>query len=126
MNKIENILNLTPNKKPTRQNPILFRRNKLVKHLNRQLQLVKDYKQGIKVSNVWFWNDEEGNFYLPIKYGKTDIELSKNKYSILCKTIEDVEISLVKVRTMTNEGQFDSILTEISKSLRSNFKKQEK
>tara|TARA_A100001015_G_scaffold318716_1_gene439437 strand:- start:1741 stop:2112 length:372 start_codon:yes stop_codon:yes gene_type:complete len=123
MNKIENTLNLTPNRKPTKVNPILHRRNTLVKHLNRQLKLVSEFKSGIKVKNVWFWNDEEGNYYLPIKYGKTDIELSKNKFSILCKSIDEIETNLEKVKTMTLQGSLDSILTEVGKNLRSKFKK---
>ena len=121
MNKIENILNLTPNKKPTKSNPIVFRRNKLLRGINKQISNINNLKNGMRVTNCWWWNDENNNFYLIIKYGKSELELSKNKYSIQCKNIDEVYDSLNKIKGLTQSGHFDMKLTEISKSIRLNF-----
>ena len=121
MSKLDNYFNLTPNKKPTKSNPIVFRRNKLLRGINKQISNINNLKNGIRVTNCWWWNDEHNNFYLIIKYGKTELELSKNKYSIQCKNIDEVYDSLVKIKGLTQSGHFDMKLTEISKSIRLNF-----
>ena len=38
MSKLDNLFNLTPNKKPSKSNPIVFRRNKLLRGINKQIQ----------------------------------------------------------------------------------------
>jgi len=121
-NKIENLFTLTPKKKPNKMNPILFRRNKLINSINKQIQNINDLQRGLKVRNLWFFNDEDNNFYLIIKYGKSELELSKNKYSIMCKNIDEVLDSLVKVKELVSNGHFDLTLTDVSKSIRQNFK----
>ena len=121
-NKIENLFTLTPKKKPNKMNPILFRRNKLINSINKQIQNINDLQRGLKVRNLWFFNDEDNNFYLIIKYGKSELELSKNKYSIMCKNIDEVLDSLVKVKELVSNGHFDLTLTDVSKNIRQNFK----
>jgi hypothetical protein len=120
-NKIENLFTLTPKRKPTKSNPILFRRNKLLNGINKQIQNIHDMKKGLKVRNVWFFNDENNNFYLIVKYGKSEVELSKNKYSIMCKNIDEVLDNLTKLKDLVSSGHFDMTLTEMSKSIRQNF-----
>ena len=120
-NKLENIFTLTPKKKPSKTNPILFRRNKLLSGINKQIQNIHDLKRGLKVRNVWFFNDENNKFYLIVKYGKYELELSKNKYSIMCENIDQVLDNLEKLKELVSSGQFDTNLSEMSKSIRQNF-----
>ena len=120
-NKIENIFTLTPKRKPTKSNPILFRRNKLLSGINKQIQNIENLKKGLKVRNTWFFNDENNNFYLIVKYGKSELELSKNKYSIMCKNIDEVLENLIKLKDLVSTGSFDVTLTETSKNIRKNF-----
>ena len=121
MSKLNQLFNLTPNKKPSKDNPIVFRRNKLLRGINKQIQNINDLKSGIKVNNVWWWNDEHHKFYLVIKYGRNEIELGKGKFSIQLNSIDEVLDSLNKIKSMTQSGFFDVDLTNLSKSIRSNF-----
>ena len=121
MSKLENYFNLTPNKKPSKSNPIVFRRNKLLRGINKQISNINNLKNGMRVTNCWWWNDENNNFYLIIKYGKTELELSKNKYSIQFKNIDEVLDGLNKIKSLTQSGHFDMKLSDISKSIRNNF-----
>lgn len=121
MSKLDNLFNLSPNKKPSKSNPIVFRRNKLLRGINKQIQNIRNIKSGIRVKNIWWWNDENNKFYLVIKYGKSEIELGKGKYSIQLNNIDEVLDSLNKIKGLTQNGSFDVKLTDISQSIRSNF-----
>jgi hypothetical protein len=120
--KIETTFTLTPTKKPSKSNPIILRRNKLLNGINKQIQNVNDLKKGIKVKNLWWFNDEDNNFYLIVKYGKTELELSKGKFSIMCKNIDEVSDNLIKLKDLVTSGHFDIHLTNLSKTIRSNFR----
>ena len=85
--------------------------------------MVYQYLEGDKVRNLWFWTDEDGNMFLPIKYGKTVLELSKGKYSIKCSNTDEVVKNLETVKSLILKGQFDDILSKTSEELRSKFKK---
>ncbi len=122
MNKLNNLFNLTSNKKPNKVNPIVMRRNKLIKGINKQLKNIDDLKQGMIVRNTWWFNDENNNFYLTIRYGKSDLELDKGKFSIMCKDIDEVSDSLEKIKELVVSGSFDTTLNDVSKSIRTNFK----
>jgi hypothetical protein len=121
--KIEKSLNLVPVKKPHSINPVLQRRTRLIKGINRQVLLLRKYQNGEKTNRPWFWRNEEGKIYLQIKYGKTPLELSKGKFSIECSSIDDIETNLDIVESLVCIGEFDSHLEDVSKEIRSNFKK---
>lgn len=121
--KISHSLKLVPMTKPEQTNPIIQRREKLLSSINRQIESIKRYKQGEKVRGLWFWIDDKGTMFLPIKYGKTVLELDKGKFSIECSTIDEVENSLDTVKSLTRRGSFDDILKTTSDILRSNFLK---
>ena len=121
--KINHSLKLVPMTKPKQTNPIIQRREKLLSSINRQIESIKRYKQGERVRGLWFWIDDTGTMFLPIKYGKTVLELDKGKFSIECSTIDEVENSLDTVKSLTRRGSFDDILKTTSDILRSNFLK---
>tara|TARA_A100000171_G_C2024976_1_gene92925 strand:- start:101 stop:490 length:390 start_codon:yes stop_codon:yes gene_type:complete len=123
MKSLNDIFQLTPTRKPKSNNPITFRREKLIRNINKQLKNIDDTKLGKRTYNNWFWINEDNKFHLSIKYGKQEIELSKNKFSIICENLDEVETSLTKIKELTYSGQFDLILTEMSKEIRSNFKR---
>lgn len=122
--KLDQSLNLVPVKKPDQQNPVVLRRERLLKSINRQLDLVQKYRMGERTTRVWFWIDEEGNYFLPIKYGKHVLELGKGKFSIQCSSLNDVENSLESVKSFVMKGEFDQVLTEISREIRKKFGKE--
>lgn len=119
---IEQALKLVPVTKPKNIDPIIQRRNRLLHSIRRQNVLLDKFKGGEKTTRRWFWTNEAGQIFLQIKYGKTVLELSKGKYAIQCNTIDDVGSNLAIVEALVNKGEFDSILTAISKDIRSKFK----
>jgi|TARA_B100002003_G_C13946697_1_gene459168 hypothetical protein len=124
-------LNLTPVKKTVGRNPIVQRRESLIKGIDKQLsvceslisdnEFARDHHTGRKIPS-WFWLDDSGQYYLSINYGKQPMELSKGKFSIVCDSIENVQSSLFIVRESVQMGDFDKQLEKRSKVIRSNFK----
>ena len=120
---IEQALPLVPVTKPKSMNPVVQRRTRLLKSLRRQQTLLQAYKNGEKTNRAWFWMNEDGKIYLQIKYGKLPLELSKGKFAIQCSSLEDVSSNLTIVETLVNKGEFDPMLTTISKEIRTKFQK---
>ena len=124
-------LNLTPVKKTVGRNPIVQRRESLIKGIDKQLSIceslisdnefARDHLTGRKIPS-WFWLDDSGQYYLSINYGKQPLELSKGKFSIICDSIESVNSSLKLVKESVQMGDFDKQLEKRSKVIRSNFK----
>lgn len=124
-------LNLTPVKKTVGRNPIVQRRESLIKGIDKQLSICeslildnefsRDHHSGRKIPS-WFWLDDSGQYYLSINYGKQPLELSKGKFSIICDSIESVKSSLSIVRESVQMGDFDKQLEKRSKVIRSNFR----
>ena len=124
-------LNLTPVKKTVGRNPIVQRRESLIKGIDKQLSIceslisdnefARDHHSGRKIPS-WFWLDDSGQYYLSINYGKQPLELSKGKFSIICDSIESVQSSLSLVKESVQMGDFDKQLEKRSKVIRSNFK----
>lgn len=120
---IEQALALVPVCKPKTVNPVLLRRARLLKSVRRQQKLVELFKAGEKTSRPWFWTSEDGKIYLQIKYGKVSLELGKGKFAIQCNSVEDVFSNLITIENLINKGELDSILSSISKDIRSKFTK---
>lgn len=120
---IEQALALVPVNKPKNLNPIVQRRTRLLKSIRRQQGLVEAYRNGEKTNRTWFWFSEDGKIYLQIKYGKIALELGKGKFAIQCNSLDDVTSNLSIVETLVNKGEFDVMLTNISKDIRSKFNK---
>ena len=124
-------LNLAPVKKVTGRNPVTFRRESLIKGIDKQIsitnllitsnQIARDHQTGRKYP-CWFWMNDSGKYYLSINYGKKPLELSKGKFSVICDSIQDVHKSLEVVRMAVLRGDFDSQLEKRSKIIRSNFR----
>jgi hypothetical protein len=122
---IEQALVLVPVSKPKIMNPVVQRRTRLLKSIRRQQGLVDAYKAGEKTNRTWFWMTEDGKIYLQIKYGKLALELGKGKFAIQCNSLDDVTSNLAIVETLVNKGEFDTMLTNISKEIRTKFGKGE-
>jgi hypothetical protein len=120
---IEQALSLVPVSKPKNMNPVVQRRSRLLKSIRRQQTLVEAYKAGEKTHRTWFWMNEDGKIYLQIKYGKLALELGKGKFAIQCNCLDDVTSNLAIVETLVNKGEFDAMLTTMSKEIRSKFGK---
>lgn len=123
-------LNLTPVKKTTGRNPIVLRRESLIRGIDKQLSIceslltdnefARDHQTGRKIPS-WFWLDDSGNYYLSINYVKQPMELSKGEFSIICTGLKQVQSSLETVKSSVLKGDFDTVLDKRSKVIRSNF-----
>ena len=120
---IEQSLALVPVSKPKTMNPVVQRRSRLLKSIRRQQTLLEAYKNGEKTFRTWFWMSEDGKLYLQIKYGKSALELGKGKFAIQCNSIDDIASNLSIVETLVNKGEFDAMLSSISKEIRLKFSK---
>jgi hypothetical protein len=120
---IEQALSLVPVSKPRSVNPVVQRRTRLLKSIRRQQLMVEAFKTGEKTHRTWFWMNEDGKIYLQIKYGKLALELGKGKFAIQCNSLDDVSANLTIVETLVNKGEFDAMLTNMSKEIRSKFGK---
>lgn len=120
---IEQSLNLVPVIKPKTLNPVVQRRSRLLKSIRKQQSILEAYKVGEKTQRMWFWVNEDGKIYLQIKYGKLTLELSKGKYAIQCDSLDDVSKNLSIIEGLVNKGEFDNLLTGMSKEIRSKFSK---
>jgi hypothetical protein len=120
---IEQALSLVPVSKPKSVNPVVQRRTRLLKSIRRQQLMVEAFKTGEKTHRTWFWMNEDGKIYLQIKYGKLALELGKGKFAIQCNSLDDVSANLTIVETLVNKGEFDAMLTNMSKEIRSKFGK---
>jgi hypothetical protein len=107
--------------KPSKLRPEVSRRQKLVSRIDQQIGLVRQASEGQLSRAAWFWMDEKGDFYLPIKYGRRQLELKKGMFSIQCSNLDEVEHSLCAIRAMTLKGDMDEQLALASKRIREKF-----
>ena len=123
-------LNLAPVKKSTGRNPIVSRRQSLIKGIDKQLSITnsmissndfaRDHQTGRKFP-CWFWMDDSGKYYLSINYGKQPLELSRGKYSVICESVEDIQRSLEVIKMSVQKGDLDSQLEKRSRIIRDGF-----
>lgn len=121
--RIDQMLKLAAVQKPNKTDPVLHRRERLINQLNKQSVLVQDYQKGIDAPGKWFWVDEGGTIFMPVKYGKTSLELGKGKYAIECDGLDDVLESIDKVKGLVRRGVLDEILKSTAERMRSKFTK---
>lgn len=128
---LDRSLNLVPVRRPTRTDPVVARRQRLIQRIGTQVDLVKAHKQGSSLvgedgvprrGSPWWWMDDNSIYFLPIKYGKKTLEIGKGKYAIQCRSLDDVEDALEKVRTHVLKGDLDSILRSAAEDIRAKFK----
>jgi hypothetical protein len=120
---IEQALVLVPILKPKTIDPVVQRRNRILKSIKRQKQLVEMFKIGEKTHRAWFWMNEGGQILLHIKYGKVTLELSKGKFAVQCSSMDDVTHNLGVIETLICKGEFDAMLGKVSQDIRSKFLK---
>jgi len=107
--------------KPGPVSDTVKRRQRLVQRINQQLGLCDVMKSGQLPRAAWAWMDDAGSYFLPIKYGRQQIELKKGMFSILCKDVSEIADALGTVREMVLGGQFDDQLAKASTEIRKRF-----
>ncbi len=122
-------LNLVPVVKPATQNPVVARRQRLVRGIESQISRIENELQGNHYASngrkapSWYWMDDSGTWYCAVKYAKKPIELAKSKYAFQCTSLEEVIEHLGVVKEYVLRGEFDDKLDAVAKGVRRNFKR---
>ena len=98
------------------------RRQKLVQRIDQQISYCEAMKAGQMPRAAWAWMDEAGSYFVPIRYGRQQIELKKGMFSIQCKNVSEVEEALGAVKAMVLSGEFDQQLAKASAEIRNKFR----
>lgn len=80
--------------RPDKVNANVQRRQKLVRRIDQQIGFVRQMIDGKQPRAAWVWMDEAGTYFLPIKYGRQQIELKKGMFSVECPDLDHVEHAL--------------------------------
>ncbi len=139
-------LKIVAAKKPSKQPPVVYRRNKLSSKLWEQLQLakaqssgetfaptrlrsVKDPETGIRrVMEVpkrvkpWWFVSETGKVCLNVRYGTKVIELSKGKSAVEVANPTELIKTLETIKVAVESGELDSQIELASSALKEGFK----
>lgn len=97
------------------------RRLRLVQRLDQQIGYCDEMKMGRMPRACWAWMDQAGTYFVPIKYGRQQLELKKGMFSIQCKDVAEVEGALTAVKAMALKGDFDEQLAKASTEIRKRF-----
>ena len=97
------------------------RRQRLVRRIDQQVSYVRTMIEGENPRAAWVWMDQAGTYFLPIRYGRQQIELKKGLFSVQCKDLDEVEHALCTIRAMVLAGEFDDQLTKASTEIRKRF-----
>jgi hypothetical protein len=110
-------------KKPESGNVALQRRQRLVRRIDDQINLIQNAKDGFLPRTSWVWMDDKGAYLLAIKYGRNPIQFEKGMFAIQCESMEHAAATLGVVRTMVLNGDFDACLSQASADIRAKFSK---
>jgi hypothetical protein len=116
-------LKFTAERRPRKLDRIAQRRKKLVANIDDQIARLAEPGTQKSSGGDWFWPGEDGKYYLSIKYGRTDIELTKGMFSVECADLTEVNTALEKIREMVLSGKLDDALQKASDALRAKFKR---
>ena len=146
MATILSTLKLTAATKPRTMPEIVRRRDKLLRRLMEQRELVvatmvgkqfaplrlrtiKDAHTGVGVLKEvpvrvkqWWWTGEQGELLLSVRYGSKVLELSKGKSAIHVADLNSLSTVLDNVIAAVKDGELDVQIQSASKRLRDGFK----
>ena len=107
--------------KPEAKTPIFKRRQNLIAALENQMNKIRTFKEGHRVSREKFWIDQQNTIFFQLKYGKSVLELQKGKSTLKAQSFEELEAQIENVKQLCFKGDMDELLATASKHIRSNF-----
>ena len=131
-------LTFTAYTRPDRLSAEVQRRNKLITHLQEQLEMVRAETEGkaysvnkrkwlrnddgskvaVEVSKrlkAWYSTQANGSVLLTVRYGSKPIEFEKGKAAIVVKTRDDLLVLIPKLIAAVESGDFDSHINSLTK-----------
>lgn len=139
-------LKIVAAKKPTKQPPVLHRRNKLSNKLWEQLQLAKAQSSGETYSPVrtrsvkdpetglrrdvqvtkrvkpWWFVADTGKVCLNVRYGAKVLELTKGKSAIEVNSPLELIKTLETIKSAVDAGELDAQIELASNALKEGFR----
>jgi hypothetical protein len=106
-----------------RPNSLANKRQRLLDALNKQGAELERFAAGHWSPRMWFWADDDGKYYLEVRYAKKPLPLSGSKSAILCRSLEDVAAKIDQLKTMVRAGELDQQIEAASEAVRTRFKK---
>ena len=120
-------LKFVNDKPPVRVDRKIARRTKLADGAMLQSGLAKDEASGTKITTKrWYWKEADGSYRASLKFGRTVLELAKEKFSVRCDTLDEVSKAFEKLAEMVAASQFDEQLDRIALATRKQFNKGQK
>jgi hypothetical protein len=119
---LKSSISLVNVQKPTANTPILQRRSKLISNLDQQINKIRLYKDGRRVSREAFWIGEAGAIFFQLRYGKQPLELQKGKSTLRCASFDELETQIEEIKKLAFAGDLDDALALCATQVRSNFK----
>jgi hypothetical protein len=140
------ILKLIVAKRPVQLSPIVQRRNKLVNRVVEQIELAKAKQEGkayapmwtrtvkdettgeSKIVQIpkrvreWFYISDAGKMCISVKYGAKVIEIAKGKNAIELAKSSDLVPTLEIIRQAAIDGELDTAMEAVSKTLKTTKK----
>ena len=106
-----------------RSNSLANKRQRLIEGLSKQATEIERFAAGHWSPRMWFWADDDGKYYLEVRYAKKPLPLSGSKSAILCQSLEDVAGKIDQLKTMVRAGELDQQIEAASDAIRTRFKK---
>jgi hypothetical protein len=139
-------LKIVAAKKPTKQPPVLHRRNKLSNKLWEQLQLAKAQSNGETYAPIrtksfrdketgvrrdieapkrvkpWWFVADSGKVCLNVRYGAKVLELTKGKAAIEVASPAELIQTLETIKSAVDAGELDAQIELASQALKDGFR----
>jgi hypothetical protein len=116
---------LSAEKKVYKKDPQLDRRIKLLKNIERQIEMIyceiDDLEFNGRKPHKWYWMGDDSHYRCSIYYGKQAIEIDKGKFSFIVDDLDEVKSTLEVVKECVVQGDFDKKVETISIEIRKNF-----
>src|SRR3546814_7108575 len=93
-------LNFVASRGPEKASPSILRRQKLVRRIDQQIKFVRDMIGGEVRRASWVWMDEQGTYFVPIKYGRFHLELKKGMFSVQCQNLDRSEENTSELQSL--------------------------
>jgi hypothetical protein len=106
-----------------RSNSLANKRQRLIEGLSKQATEIERFAAGHWSPRMWFWADDDGKYYLEVRYAKKPLPLSGSKSAILCQSLEDVAEKIDQLKEMVGAGELDTQIEAASEAIRTRFKK---
>lgn len=139
-------LNLVAAQKPTAQQPIVLKRNKLIKKLQEQIELASALAEGREYTvtrtrtvtdedgnsksvqqpkriKAWWWVAANGKTCVTVRYGAKAMELAKGKQAVELNSSDELVDVLQMVKTAVYEGELDEQINAVCGAVKKAFKK---